>query len=68
MSAGRRPASFLLISAFGMLLGSCASTAPAGPESAVRVFNVYKAGGEALSVKVEGCEPLGGVSASAPAP
>ena len=50
----------------GLLLASCASTAPADLENALRVFNVYQAGGEALPRKVEECEFLGSVSASAP--
>ena len=48
-----------------ILLGSCASsTAPADLEKLVRVFNVHQTGGEALPRQVEGCEYLGGVSAS----
>jgi hypothetical protein len=50
----------------GLLLSSCASTAPVDLENAVRVFNVYQAGGEALPRKVEDCEFIGSASASAP--
>lgn len=57
-----------LLGALGLLLGSCASTAPADPEKVVRVYDVYRDGREALPREVEGCEYLGGVSASAPAP
>lgn len=50
------------------LLGACASAPPADLENLVRVFNVYRSGGEALPREVEGCEPLGSVTASTPAP
>lgn len=52
----------------GLLLCSCASTPPAGPEKEVSVFNVFRKGGEVPPREVEGCEFLGSVSASAPAP
>jgi hypothetical protein len=50
----------------GFLLSSCASTAPADLEKLVRVFNVYRIGGEELPRKVDGCEYVDVVSASAP--
>jgi hypothetical protein len=50
------------------VLCSCASAPPADLENEVHVFNVFRDGGEALPREVEGCEFLGSVSASAPAP
>jgi hypothetical protein len=68
MLANRKPVSILWIVPLGLLLSSCASTPPADLEKLVRVFNVHRAGGEALPREIEGCEPLGVVVASAPAP
>ena len=48
----------------GLLLCSCASTAPADLDKAVRVYNVYRIGGEVLPRKVEGCEYVDVVVAS----
>lgn len=66
--ANRRPASCLGALLLGTVLCSCASTPPADLENLVRVFNVFQGGGEALPREVEGCEFLGSVSASTPAP
>jgi hypothetical protein len=52
----------------GLLLCSCASTAPADLDKVVRVYNVYRVGGEVLPRKVEGCEYVDAVVASAPSP
>ena len=54
-----------LTTAFGLV--SCASAPPSEDlKNAVRVFNVFQDGGEALPREVEGCEFLGSVSASTP--
>lgn len=66
--ADRRPASFLGALFLSALLCSCASTSSAELEKQVRVFNVFRTGGEALPRAVEGCEFLGSVHASTPAP
>lgn len=59
----------LLLTLLGLLLSSCASSpAPADLETLVRVFNVHQTGQEALPREVEGCDYLGGVSASIMAP
>ena len=60
--------SFLGALLLGAVLGSCASAPPADLENLVHVFNVYRTGGESLPREVEGCESLGSVTASAPAP
>lgn len=52
----------------GSVLCSCASTPPVDLENAVRVYNVFRDGGEVPPREVEGCELLGSVSASAPSP
>jgi hypothetical protein len=65
----RSPTSPLLVILLGILLSSCASSpTPADLENLVHVFNVYQTGQEALPREVEGCEYLGGVSASIMAP
>ena len=48
----------------GLLLCSCASTAPADLDKVVRVYNVYRVGGEVLPRKIEGCEYVDVVVAS----
>ena len=58
----------LLALFLGAVLCSCASTPPVDLEKEVRVFNVFRVGGEVPPREVEGCEFLGSVSASAPAP
>jgi len=68
MLASRKLASILWTILLGFLLSSCASTIPADLEKLVRVFNVQQTGGETLPRKVEGCDPLGVVVASAPTP
>lgn len=68
MLASRKPVSILWAIPLGFLLSSCASTPPADLEKSVRVFNIYKTGGEVLPREVEGCESLGVVVASSPLP
>lgn len=57
---------FLQLAAMAALLASCASTGPETPGTEVRVFNVYRTGGEVPPETLEGCDPLGTVSATAP--
>lgn len=57
----------LQILASAALLASCASsTAPAPLGTEVRVFNIYRTGADVPPTALEGCEPLGTVSATAP--
>lgn len=56
----------ILGSCAAALLVSCASTSPEQSEAQVLVFNLYRTGAEALPTALEGCDPLGPVSATAP--
>jgi hypothetical protein len=68
MRVHRNLAPALWAVSLGLLLGSCASTAPVELDKAVRLYNVYRVGGEVLPRKVEGCEYVDAVVASVPSP
>jgi len=68
MPVRRNLASTLWTVSLGLLLCSCASTAPADLYKVVRVYNVYRVGGEELPRKIEGCEYVDVVVATAPNP
>lgn len=59
------PKFFPLVAA-AALLASCASTGSENLGTEVRVFNIYRTGAEVPPEALEGCDPLGTVSATAP--